>query len=152
MDTDGNVKKLMSVKSKYNRIDYKYKMKERMVSRKEAIDACLKVLDGKELTRQEISERTGIDISHLHNLIAKMKDFDLIRMLDYRRDGHVVYTKHYECLLATMLLPSPEQIAKQFKVKSIIKRTVDDGTSKSLGYKGSNIIYNKSVFNNFDME
>ena len=139
---DGSVKKLTLVKSPYDRTDYKYKLKERYVTRKEAIDACLKVLDGQELTRKEIEEQTGLDEVHTHNIMQKMRDLNLIRVLDKKKNGKRLYTKQYECLLADMLMPSPEQIEKQFKIKSRIVRKVEQGGNRSAGF-GGKVTYSK---------
>lgn len=146
---DGSVKKLTLVKNPYDRRDYKYKLKERMVSRKEAIDACLKVLDGNELTREEICQQSGLDKIHIHNILQKMRDYGLVRFTSEKKNGKRLYTKHYECLLAEHLYPSPEEIEKQFTIKGRTVRKLEQGGNRRSGY-GSNVTYSKSY--SWDME
>ena len=141
--TDGSVKKLTLVKSPYDRTDYKYKLKERLVSRKEAMDACLKVLDGKELTREQICQQSGLDEVHIHNILQKMRDYGLVRLIDKKLNGKRLYTKHYECLLADYLYPSPEEIEKQFTIKGRTVRKLEQGGNRRSGY-GGNVTYSKS--------
>ena len=147
--TDGSVKKLTLVKNPFDRTDYKYKLKERLVSRKEAIDACLKVLDGKELTRAQICQQSGLDEVHIHNILQKMRDYGLVRLVDKKLNGKRLYTKHYECLLADYLYPSPEEIEKQFTIKGRTVRKLEQGGNKRSGY-GGNVTYSKSY--SWDME
>ena len=140
---DGSVKKLTLVKNPYDRRDYKYKLKERLVSRKEAVDACLKVLDGKELTRDEICQQTGLDKRHIHNILQKMRDNNLIRFVSEKKNGKRLYTKHYECLLADYFYPTPEEVEKQFIIKGKTKRTLEQGGNRSSG-QGGKVTYSKS--------
>lgn len=141
--TDGSVKKLTLVKNPYDRRDYKYKLKERLVSRKEAVDACLKVLDGKELTRDEICQQSGLDKRHIHNILQKMRDNNLIKFVSEKKNGKRLYTKHYECLLADYLYPTPEEVEKQFTIKGKTKRTLEQGGNRSSG-QGGKVTYSKS--------
>ena len=147
---DGSVKKLTLVKNPHDKTNYKYKLKERYVTRKEAIDALLKVLDGNELTREDIVQQTGLEEVHIHNIIQKMKDAGLIRVLDKKKDGRRLYTKHYECLLADLFFPSAEEIEKNFKIKSKTVRKVDQGTSKGSGTKQS-VTYTNSYYDGWDL-
>ena len=140
---DGSVKKLTLVKNPFDRTDYKYKVKEKLVSREEAIEACLKVLDGQELTRSEICQQSGLDEVHIHNILQKMRDYNLVRFLPEKKNGKRLYTKHYECLLANYSYPSPEEVEKQFTIKGRIKRTIEQGGNRSSG-QGGKVIYSKS--------
>lgn len=141
--TDGSVKRLTLVKNPYDRRDYKYKVKEKLVSREEAIDACLKVLDGKELTRLEICQQSGLDEKHIHNILQKMRDNNLIRFTSGNKNGKRLYTRNYECLLADLLYPQPEDVEKQFVVKGVTKRTIQDGGNRRSG-QGGKVTYSKS--------
>lgn len=142
----------MSVKNKYDNYNYTYMIKGQPYKRKEVIDMVLKQLDGTSKTIPEIIEATGIQDTHMNTIMQVMRDQDLITNTKLRRKGHYLYKSHYDCLLAQLLYPSPQEVEKQFKVKEIIVRKADQGTSKSSGYKGSHVTYGGSYFDSLDWE
>ena len=106
--------------------------------------------NGKKWTRDEIAERVydfladgaknvtqmsqkfKIKTSSLMNILAYMVDSEQIKKTK-TVSGPYMYSKIKECLLAEMLLPSPDQVEKMFKIKDRKTYKVDDGTSKGFG-------------------
>jgi hypothetical protein len=146
---DGSVKKLTLVKNKMDRVNYKYKLNGELVSRKEVIDACLKVLDGRKLTQQEIVQETGLDEIHIYNIMQKMRDNELIKVAVNKSNRFTLYTKRNDCLLAEMFYPTPKDIENQFTVKGKTVRKVEQGTSKSTKLS-QGVTYNASHYDSLD--
>lgn len=121
------------MKNKYDYQDYDYIVNGQKLKRKQVIDLVLDCLTGTEKTIAEIVEETGIDKKYMGNIISVMKDQKLIMNTMKRKKSLYLFKRYYECLLAEMLYPKPEDIAKSFKVKSIQKVRAEDGVNKSMG-------------------
>lgn len=145
----GSENRRFIVKSKYDFKDYEYEVNGQKYQRQEVIDMILKILDGTSLTMQEIGKELKINERPLINIMKVMRENNLIINTKLRRSGYYLFRTHNDCLLAQLLYPSPQEVEKQFTVKSRKVRKAEQGTSKSAGY-GGNVTYSGSHYDLLD--
>ena len=104
-------------------------------TREEVIDKVDKALDGQGMTVAQLSQKVKIKIASLYNILDHLIKNQVISKERLNTSKKFIFRKVQECMLASIFLPSPEQIAKQFKVIDIKKVRVEDGTSKGFGRK-----------------
>lgn len=87
-------------------------------------------------TVSQMAQRFKLKASAINAVLSYMHHHNIVNKDRINMTSRFVYTKAKDCLLSELLYPSARDIEKKFKVKSVIRRTVDDGTSKGFGYKG----------------
>lgn len=114
------------------------------LTREELKKRILKALDGGAMTCGNLARFLKVTNQTIYNNAQYMiKDGTIIKYKD--KKGIYTYGKIKECLLAELLYPKPEDIVKQFKIKGVTHRRVEDGTSKGSG--SQKISYGDSYYN-----
>lgn len=137
------------LKSKYDYKVYFYDVNGKQYQRQEVVDMVLELLNGTSMTIKEISNELNIKEQSLTNLMKTMRENNLVTNTKLRRNGYYLFRTQSDCLLAQMLYPSADQVAKQFKVKGRTVRKAEQGTSKSSGYIG-HVTYNGSHYDSLE--
>ena len=137
------------LKSKYDYKVYFYDVNGKKYQRQEVVDMVLQLLNGTSMTIKEISNQLNIKEQSLNNLMKTMRENNLITNTKLRRNGYYLYRTQNDCLLATLLYPTPTDIEKQFKITGRQTRKAEQGTSKSAGY-GGHVTYNGSHYDSLD--
>lgn len=121
------------------------------LTRHEVAERILKMLEGGGLTCGNLARNLKLNKQAIYNVTAYMLQNKSIGK--YKNDkGIYEYRKVQDCLLAQLFYPSPEEVEKRFKIKGRTVRKVDQGTTKSHGYKHNNIHYNGSYYDSIDWE
>ena len=115
-------------------------------TREEVINKVDKILDGQGMTVAQLSQRTKIKITSLYNILDHMVKNQVVSKERLNTNNKYIFRKIQECMLASIFLPTPEQLEKQFKIIDRKKYTVDDGTSKGFG-RGSVYPYGSHYLN-----
>lgn len=102
-------------------------------TREEVIDKVDKALDGQGMTVAQLSQKVKIKIASLYNILDHLIKNQVISKERLNTSKKFIFRKIQECMLASIFLPTPEQIAKQFKILDVKKVKVEDGTSKGFG-------------------
>ena len=135
------------IKKEQDRHDYEYVTKDgTRYNKEDAANIILDILDLKPSTMPELEAKTGFSEQNTLNLIKVLRDHNLVINTKLRRDNKYIYKTYNDCLLAQVLYPSPEEVVKQFKVKNVTTRTVQDGTSKGSG-SNQEVTYADSYYN-----
>lgn len=137
------------LKSKHDFLNYNYEVDGKKYPRQEVIDMILDLLNGTSMTMQEIGAELKIKETPLTNIMKVMRENNLIINTKLRRAGYYLFRTQSECLLATLMYPSPEQVEKQFKIKDRKIRKAEQGTSKSFGYSG-HVTYSGTYYDLLD--
>lgn len=106
-------------------------------TRDQLVERIESVLSEGGMTAGELSRRLKIKQASLYNVLGYMMENK--NLTKFKSDNRVnVYRKVKECLLADLFIPTPEQIEKNFKVKSRKIHKTEQGSSKSSGRGGIN--------------
>lgn len=138
---DGSVKKLTSVKQHYAALIHDYIIDGKKYKRYQVVDMILDILKDENKTIPEIHKEINIELKVLRNLIRYMRDANIISNTGKKRGDFFLFEIYRDCLLANLLIGTPQDVVKKFKVKGRRTRKMEDAPNISSGTKNNNFAY-----------
>ena len=114
------------------------------LTREQVADRIIEKLNSGPMTCGQIARNLKLRKESLYNVLAWMWNQKMLTKKKGDR-GIYEYANVKDCLLSQLFYPTPDQVEKQFKIKSRKNYHIENGTSK--GFGGQKITYGDSHYN-----
>ena len=120
-----------------------YKLGNQTFKRYQVIEKILNLLKEKQMTMDQVAETLQMERIVTRNLFKFLREHLIVENTGKKKGDH---------LLAELFHPKPEDVEKQFKIKSRKKFKVEQGTSKGSGTSHGHVYYGDTYYSSHRWE